>query len=328
MTDCLYCTGSRSLSDNLALGPCVCAPWSRVEHIAPGVTLYCGDSLEVLPALTETVHSAVVDPPYGLGAHPDPLAMLRAWLAGEAYHPGGSGFMGKEWDGFVPGPEMWREVMRLLPPGGHLLSAFGTRTVDLGGLAVRLAGFEIRDMVAWMYATGFPKSLDVSKAIDKAAGAVREVEGHDARRAAQQTTKAGTAAYGDFSGISGDITSPATSEAREWQGWGTALKPALEPFVLARKPLDGTVAQTVLAHRTGALHIDACRVAASDALVRPAVVRDDNAVYGHGLGAGTQVEPAGRWPANLLLSYDEDTYTLADHVTDEQRQEIARALSE
>lgn len=148
---CTYCTGSRSLSDNPDLGPCVCAPWSRVEHIAPGVTLYCGDSLEVLPALTETVHSAVVDPPYGLGAHPDPLAMLQAWMAGEVYHPGGAGFMGKEWDGFVPGPEIWREVMRLLPPGGHLLSAFGTRTYDLGGLAVRLAGFEIRDMVAWLY---------------------------------------------------------------------------------------------------------------------------------------------------------------------------------
>lgn len=140
---CPHCTGSRSLADDPALGPCVCAPWSRVEHLAPGVTLYCGDSAEVLPALDTPVHAIVTDPPYGLGAHPDPEAMLRAWLAGEAYAPRGSaGFMGKAWDAFVPGPELWREAVRLLPPGGHLIAAFGTRTYDLGALAVRFAGLE------------------------------------------------------------------------------------------------------------------------------------------------------------------------------------------
>ena len=225
----------------LAGGPCVCAPWTRVEHIAPGVTLYCGDSLEVLPALVgrHDVASVVTDPPYGLGEHPDPRELLRCWLEGRPYAARGNGFMGKAWDAFVPGPEIWRPVMDLLPPGAHMLAAFGTRTYDLGTLAVRLADAEIRDLVAWLYGSGFPKSLDVSKAIDKAAGAEREVvgvrtfaDGTSARQTAGQSGVPGSGAAGQAM-----LTAPATDAAREWSGWGTALKPALEPWVLARKPL-------------------------------------------------------------------------------------------
>lgn len=299
MTPCAYCSGTRSLSDQPALGPCVCAPWSRVEHLAPGVTLYCGDSLAVLPALVgrHDVASVVTDPPYGLGAHPDPRELLRCWLEGRPYAAKGAGFMGKEWDAFVPGPEIWRPVMALLPPGGHMFAAFGTRTYDLGTLAVRLADAEIRDLIAWVYGQGFPKSLDVSKAIDKAAGASREV------------TRAGQTKAPELSGQFDQAPSadrerrdaPATDAARQWEGWGTALKPALEPWVLARKPLAGTVAANVQAHGVGALHIDACRVPGegNKTFDRHAGDRARDQYRTGTTDAGRPTD-VGRWPANVI----------------------------
>jgi len=303
MTPCDYCSGTRSLSDQPALGPCVCAPWTRIEHLAPGVTLYCGDSLEVLPALAgrHNVASVATDPPYGLGAHPDPRELLRCWLEGRPYAAKGAGFMGKEWDAFVPGPEIWGPVMALLPPGGHMLAAFGTRTYDLGTLAVRLADAEIRDLIAWVYGQGFPKSLDVSKAIDKAAGAAREVVGPG-----RWDHVKGNADQSDClirPGGKHDETAPATDEARQWEGWGTALKPALEPWVLARKPLAGTVAANVLAHGVGALNIDASRIAGEKPSVsnvpfqkwRDMEGRDDRQSPGQ-----TYDAQQGRWPANLI----------------------------
>ena len=124
------------------------------------------------------IAAVVTDPPYGLSEEPDMVEVLRHWLAGDDYQHTGGGFMGKTWDSFVPGPSVWREVMRVLKPGGHVLSFSGTRTYDLSVLAMRLAGFEIRDQLAWLYGTGFPKSLDVSKAIDSSDAA-------EARRARQ-----------------------------------------------------------------------------------------------------------------------------------------------
>lgn len=306
MTPCDYCSGTRSLSDQPALGPCVCAPWTRVEHLAPGVTLYCGDSLEVLPALVgrHDVASVVTDPPYGLGAHPDPRELLRCWWEGRPYAAKGAGFMGKEWDAFVPGPEIWRPVMDLLPPGGHMLAAFGTRTYDLGTLAVRLADAEIRDLIAWVYGSGFPKSLDVSKAIDKAAGAEREVVGTEKRQrgGSDDPTQSGGRNY-RLAGGEIDITAPATDAARQWDGWGTALKPAIEPWVLARKPLAGTVAANILAHGVGALNIDACRVrdGTETGGERPAYTPNmGNAVYGTATHGGAHENTSGRWPANVI----------------------------
>lgn len=185
--------------------------------------IHVGDSLAVLPTFgDETFSACVCDPPYGLK------------------------FMGKKWDADVPSVELWREVYRVLKPGAHLLAFFGTRTFHRGVCRIEDAGFEIRDMVAWVYGEGFPKSLDVSKAIDRATGAER------IERIA----------------------------ARQWQGCGTALKPALEPIVVARKPLVGTVAENVLAHGTGALNIDGCRV-----------------------------EP-GRWPANLIHDGSEEVLSI------------------
>ena len=222
--------------------------------------LHHGDCIEVMRAMDDnSIDAIVTDPPYGLG------------------------FMGKKWDELPPGEEWARECLRILKPGGHLLSFGGTRTWHRLAVAVEDAGFEIRDSIAWMYGSGFPKSLDVSKAIDKAAGAERtEVIG--TRGLARWKEGApGGAAMKDDGGIRQNfdkvntLLAPATAAAEEWQGWGTALKPAFEPVVVARKPLTGTVAQNVLQHGTGALNIDACRI-------------------------GTDVITAhGRWPANVAL---------------------------
>jgi DNA modification methylase len=190
--------------------------------------LHHGDCLEILRALpTASVDAVVTDPPYGLS------------------------FMGKKWDYDVPSVAIWAECLRVLKPGGHLLAFAGTRTQHRMAVRIEDAGFEIRDMIAWVYGQGFPKSHNLDG---------------------------------------------------KWNGWGTALKPSLEPITVARKPLIGTVAENVLAHRTGALNIDGCRV---DAEQRPQIVsnrRLDHNSYGPGLGGsrsdGTTTQ--GRWPANLI----------------------------
>ena len=131
--------------------------------------LHRGDCLEVLRTMPDnSIDAIVTDPPYGLSKEPDMAEVLKHWLAGDDYVHKGKGFMGKSWDSFVPGPAVWRECLRVLKPGGHLVSFFGTRTYDMGVLAIRLAGFEVRDQLAWVYGSGFPKSQNVSKAIDKA----------------------------------------------------------------------------------------------------------------------------------------------------------------
>ena len=198
------------------------------------IDLRLGDCLDVLRTLPDnSVDSVVTDPPYGLS------------------------FMGKRWDYDVPAVDVWAECLRVLKPGGHLLAFAGTRTQHRMAVRIEDAGFEIRDMIAWVYGSGFPKSLDVSKAIDNAAGAVREVVGY---REPSGSGVAGSASP-DASGShiwTGEIRSnePITPAARQWQGWGTALKPALEPITVARKPLCGTVAANVLAWGTGAINVD------------------------------------------------------------------------
>jgi site-specific DNA-methyltransferase (adenine-specific) len=231
-----------------------------------------------------TVDAIVTDPPYELG------------------------FMGKAWDkrGIAFDPATWAECLRVLKPGGHLLAFGGTRTWHRLAVAVEDAGFEIRDTIAWLYGQGFPKSLDVGKAIDKAAGATRAVVGINPR-AAQQTPKPDATSLGRFAGTSPDLTAPATDAARQWQGWGTALKPAHEPIVVARKPLAGTVAANVLAHGTGALNIDGCRIATDDTLGGGRPEGTNNAIYSKGLGSssGRSDALAGRWPANVALDEDQ-----------------------
>ena len=213
--------------------------------MADKLTLHHGDCLEVLRSLPDcSVDSIVTDPPYGLS------------------------FMGKRWDYDVPSVEIWAECLRVLKPGGHLLAFAGTRTQHRMAVRIEDAGFEIRDMIAWVYGSGFPKSLDVSKAIDKMAGAEREVirtpmTAHSTAGKGLSNelderpwmTKARELGYHEHAG-----NIPATPEAKQWEGWGTALKPALEPITVARKPLIGTVAENVLQHGTGAINVDGGRV--------------------------------------------------------------------
>lgn len=208
----------------------------RIERVG-NATLMLGDCRDVLP-LVSAAHACVTDPPYELG------------------------FMGKKWDasGIANDPGMWRALLNALRPGAHVLAFSGSRTYHRMTCAIEDAGFDIRDQIMWLYGSGFPKSHDISKAIDKEAGAEREVVGHDAKKAAQQTAKKDSAAYGNFEGNSGAVTAPATDAAKQWDGWGTALKPAHEPVCVGRKPLIGTVAANVLEHAAGGLNIDACRV--------------------------------------------------------------------
>jgi DNA modification methylase len=284
--------------------------------------LKLGDCLEVLRGMPDnSVDSIVTDPPYGLGKEPDALKMLTDWIETGHHDVKGRGFMGKEWDAFVPQPRVWHECLRVLKPGGHLLAFAGTRTQDLMTLGLRLAGFEIRDLIFWCYGSGFPKSLDVSKQLDKLAGAEREVvEQRRVKGGGMEHVNRTNAAKHDYrpDGYQKgenvlDITAPATHAARQWQGWGTALKPALEPITLARKPLEGTVAANVLKWHTGALNIDGCRVAvpASDKKnydanmachERYADGRDKLGGYEGGWNADpAAVKNTGaRWPANLI----------------------------
>lgn len=244
--------------------------------------IWNGDNIRVMKSLPDnSVDSIVGDAPYGLS------------------------FMGKKWDYDVPPVECFAECLRILKPGGHLITFAGSRTYHRMACRVEDTGFEIRDMGAWLYGSGFPKSQNISKAIDKAAGAKRKVIGkreHPTLKDKSKTSESAGASHGgnDWS-REWDLTAPATPEAADWEGWGTALKPAHEPFVIARKPFKGTVAANVLAHGVGALNINAVRITAqNELLVRPSLSRDDNNVLGKGLGAGVQTEPAGRWPANVI----------------------------
>ncbi|QZD96942.1 DNA methylase [Mycobacterium phage Thresher] len=251
------------------------------------VLIHLGDCRDILAELEDaSVDSIVTDPPYELG------------------------FMGKKWDGsgIAFDVEMWEQCLRVLKPGGHLLAFGGSRTWHRLTVAIEDAGFEIRDSIAWLYGSGFPKSLDVSKAIDKAAGAEREVIG---------TRRAGITPSGGLvrNGVTEAdkqrlVTAPATDAARQWEGWGTALKPSFEPVVVARKPLVGTVAANVLEHGTGALNIDACRIEYEQG---GSLATNPSLRSGISGGNGGHIFPtetgrrvvtphaSGRWPTNVVL---------------------------
>lgn len=251
----------------------------------------CRASMATLP--DASVDAVVCDPPYELG------------------------FMGKSWDasGIAYDLEVWRQALRVLKPGGHLLAFSGSRTYHRMTCAIEDAGFEIRDQIMWVYGSGFPKSLDVSKAIDKAAGAEREVLGIDqawvkrtGMSAGEGTATFTTSTFGSASGPNaGKITAPATDAARRWQGWGTALKPAHEPICVARKPLDGTVAANVLKHGTGAINVDGCRIGGGD--VRR-IKGDSGRGNSQSIGAFAGFEgydtTKGRWPANFIHDGSEE----------------------
>lgn len=197
----------KTLTNHIAESPEI-IPTTNVPY-----KIWTGDNLELLDQIPDcSVDSIVTDPPYGLGKEPDAMQLLKDWIeSGVHVTKNGKGFMNKEWDAFVPQPMLWKKCLRVLKPGGHLLSFGGTRTYDLVVLGLRIAGFEIRDQIAWVYGNGFPKSLDIGK------------------------------------------------KAQDMQGWGTGLKPCMEPIVVARKPLIGTVVGNVGAFGTGGMNIEKSR---------------------------------------------------------------------
>jgi DNA modification methylase len=262
--------------------------------------------------------SVVTDPPYGLSKEPDIAEVLTHWLAGDTYEHKGGGFMGKSWDSFVPGPEYWREVYRVLKPGGYLVCFAGTRTEDLMGISLRLAGFRRVDLLAYMFGSGFPKALNLSKEFDRLAGAQREVIGPRVRVDGKSPGKAGSGngIYEGFKDLPTDITAPATDLARQWDGWHTALKPGMEPIILAQKALEKGLgyAQNVAKWGVGGLNIDATRIEGGSTM------RSNRAEMGcHGGNLASEYTTGsdlGRWPANVIL--DDDAGALLDAMSGER----------
>jgi DNA modification methylase len=304
------------------------------------VQLYLGDCLDVMATLdTDSVDSIVTDPPYGLefmgkewdrlwdkrAGNPDAHPTGKAWSEANGCAAGNKGYAGmtRNPNAYVGGraAQDWHyrwavAALRVAKPGAHLLAFGGTRTHHRLMCAIEDAGWEIRDVVMWVYGSGFPKSLDASKAIDKAAGAEREVVGrrnpHRDGGIRSRHSAATGETYGDYKQmdvVAGcvPITAPATPDALRWQGWGTALKPAWEPIIVARKPLVGTVAANVLEYGTGAINIDGCRVDAPDGIdggrnfeASPLLAgRSGNRIYGAAT-IRTYTPGIGRWPANLI----------------------------
>lgn len=226
----------------------------------------CIEGMRKLPA--NSIDAIVTDPPYGLS------------------------FMGKEWDHGVPGVDFWAEALRVAKPGAHLLAFGGTRTYHRLACAIEDAGWEVRDCLGWLYGSGFPKSMDVSKAIDKSEGVWRGKAGKP------------VSPNSSMSGQNYEPTekgSPVTDAAKQWQGWGTALKPAWEPIIMARKPLDGTVAHNVLSYGVGAINIDGCRVG-TDEVVQTSAHKTlgDGIKYGKSKPFPAGPKHTGRFPANII----------------------------
>lgn len=337
----------------------------------------CLNALKKIP--DSSIEAVCTDPPYGLSKQPDIAEVMQHWLNDKTYEHKSTGFMGKSWDSFVPGPEYWREVYRVLKPGGHAAIFAGSRTQDLMSIALRFAGFEIRETIMWAYSQGFPKSHSVDKAIDKMGGkqipdgfaswlkSERESKGISAKDLCEMGKFYKNVNHGGLisnweSGLGSPsakqfnllcdllelpfekreeverqilgwrkvmpgvafssegpselpITAPATDQAKQWQGWGTALKPCYEPIILVRKPLEGTVAQNVLKWGCGGINIDECRVELAN--------EADKAQFEFNHAVGTRIPeeyadkklglhdggwmqqvgekemPTGRWPGNL-----------------------------
>lgn len=246
------------------------------------------DSLRAMRAMKRrSVDTIITDPPYGLK------------------------FMGKGWDHGVPSSRYWKAALRVAKPGAMLLAFGGTRTYHRLACAIEDAGWEIRDCLMWLYGSGFPKSMDISKAIDKRSRAEREVIGVDPVRAAKLINQQGdymTKAGWSAGKRSAEITVPSTESAKLWGGWGTALKPAWEPILLAMKPFKGTYADNAMKYGVAGFNINDCRVACNGG--SPAAKRRGSAkVY----TAAPESEQLGRWPANVIL--DDEAGELLDGQT-------------
>ena len=293
------------------------------------VRLYSGDCRDVLPNMApDSIDAVVTDPPYHLTTakrfakdHINGKGIIATKVRNRSdpYARTAHGFMGQRWDGgdVAFDPETWKHVYRVMKPGAHLIAFGGTRTYHRLATAIEDAGFEIRDAIMWHYGQGFPKSLDISKAIDKAAGAKRKIIGepsYSRGRAKQAYSQTRRVSY-DYPPQS--LTAPATDLAKKWDGYGTALKPATEILCVARKPLsEKTVVANVLKHSTGALNIDGCRIGTTKR-VPGSLSTTPNKVYGKGLGGYRQTGKegghnpnVGRWPANVCHDGSDEVVSL------------------
>jgi site-specific DNA-methyltransferase (adenine-specific) len=294
-----------------------------MEIIVEGSTIYNGDCLEVMDTIDKcSVDSVVTDPPYHLTS-----IVKRFGKEGSAPAQFGTdgaftrtskGFMGKEWDGgdIAFQANTWRKCYELLKPGGHLIAFSGSRTYHRMAVAIEDAGFEIRDQCIWLYGSGFPKSHNIGREIDKKQGNDREVVGE---------VRAGKNALGQDSGWNkhnNRTQIEITKGNSDWEGWGTALKPAHEPMVLARKPLsEKSVADNVMKYGTGAINIDGCRIEGqSEDTERKKVVRkarstdgvwtDDNSGMKSEGSEYADADPRGRWPSNIMHDGSEQVQSI------------------
>lgn len=273
-----------------------------------------GDCLEVMKDLdADSIDTCITDPPYGLSAPKNSGKKSKG------------GFMGKKWDYQIPSRETFEEILRVLKPGAMLLCFGGTRTWHRIAVNIEDAGFEIRDTIMWIYGEGFPKSRNISKAMDKSEGANREVVGqrnaHRDNSIRKPKIYKGIGGEGKH-GLAGkkcgglvDITAPATDNAKLWDGWGTSLKPAHEPIIMAMKPLDGNFVNNALTHGVAGLNIDGGMIETSDGLNggtyskkgKSGPMKGDTR-RGKVLGMFQKgsmpktgfVQPPGRWPANVI----------------------------
>ena len=305
--------------------------------------IYVGDSLEVLKTMPEnSVDSVVTDPPYNLST----IKRFSAKDSGEkwcvkegVFHRSLKGFMGKEWDNEIAfSPEIWELCLRVLKPGGYLLSFGGTRTYHRMACAIENAGFEIRDCIMWVYGSGFPKSLNIGKQIDKMAG--KKIKKWKTLKM-EKNTELGKISPNKRCGICGKPFQSANpclcdrhyKTQNKWNGWGTALKPAVEPIVVARKPLsEKNVASNVLKWGTGGINIDGCRIESGTEHFRGIVGKkitesDWKNKSGFGKEFKATDNPQGRFPANLLMSCECD-YQLKSDITNEDKKKLMDWLHE
>jgi len=292
------------------------------------IKVICGDNIDVLKGMPDnSVDSVVTDAPYGLGKEPNATEMLSAWLEHGYLEVKGGGFMGNKWDAFVPQPVFWKEVFRVLKPGGHVLCFFGTRTYDWGVMAMRLAGFEVKDQIVYCTGQGFPKSHNISLAIDKMQGSEREVVGTGKAGSAFHYGNPGDGGFGNTAELSQgkassewDVTAASSEDAKKWDGFGTALKPAIEPIVLAKKPIEKglSIAENVLKWGTGAINIDGCRVGDDELSYTSTFKRmiDNNIKQGYrpstmeNNGGEVNKTVNGRFPANLIIDGSDEVAAL------------------
>ena len=264
-----------------------------------------GDCLDKLKELEDnSIDSIVTDPPYGLS------------------------FMGKKWDYDVPSQAIWEECIRVLKPGGHLLAFAGSRTYHRMAVRIEDAGFDIRDQIMWVYGSGFPKSHNIGKAVDKLQGNQRQVVGSDSRTAKDACWGKADPNSPNYDGSTYGVGEwDVTKGNSPWEGWGTALKPAHEPIVMARKPFKGSVAENVLEYGVGGINVDGCRIGYSD---------NDDPRIGKGYEWESKAEPfgeaittqnkegwntQGRFPANII--FDEE----AGKILDEQAPKVGNAFN-